>query len=181
MRKRSANNSFFSGSDGITASTSCCDSKRVKNLEHVEVEINYQTDKYIEKTVDITLCSPGNTCSVILHHNCDNAIESLKSVTVQRSWRFSSVHFWDESPIGTWTITVTSKEDDDTALNTKFKVKRGCLILHGTGESSDNNEDEASCDTETAIPGGDSETLSYKLSYCFTFVFWTLWTSGFFL
>lgn len=73
-------------------------------LEHVIAELEYETDS--ESSVEITLCSPGSTCSVVLHSKSGGTYENK---TVQRTWPFLNLHFWGESPHGAWTLFGKSK------------------------------------------------------------------------
>ncbi|KAF9986126.1 pheromone processing endoprotease [Mortierella antarctica] len=89
-------------------------------LEHVTVTVNIQ--HAFRGDVEVELRSPDNIISQLAAHRPrDNTTEGFVD------WTFMSVKHWEESPIGTWTLTVFDRHQPDktgTFINWK-------LGLHG--------------------------------------------------
>lgn len=104
------------------SSTFTVTNSNVARLEHVEVVFN-ATHPY-RGDLSVTLTSPSGTVSQLIKQrapdNGDNFV----------NWTFMSVHFWDEDPNGTWTITVRDSAAPDVGTFGSWR-----LILYGTQET----------------------------------------------
>ena len=60
------------------------------------------------------LISPMGTESHLLHHRYadSNKFSTAGSLT----WTFMSVHFWEENPVGTWTLKFKSYKGYSTGM-----------------------------------------------------------------
>ncbi len=96
-------------------------------LETVEVLVDI--DHNARGDLTITLTSPSGTDSVICTERSDNGND-------YSDWMFSSVHFWDESSVGTWTITIEDGDSGDAGTLDSWE-----LILHGTDSFRDSDVD----------------------------------------
>uniref|UniRef100_A0A3B3B7T7 Proprotein convertase subtilisin/kexin type 6 n=1 Tax=Oryzias melastigma TaxID=30732 RepID=A0A3B3B7T7_ORYME len=98
----------------------------VQHLEHVVVKVLLLHPR--RGDLEIELISPSGTRSQLLGRLLDSSSEGF------RNWEFMSVHFWAETPAGTWTLEVKdtpSKLRNPEVLN----LKEWTLILHGTSQS----------------------------------------------
>lgn len=76
--------------------------------------------------MDIVLCSPSSTCSVLLHRQDDEDItQSLKLSMEKRLWSFMSLQFWGEEPTGTWLISFRDN-GKGTSCNNKNVMRFPC-------------------------------------------------------
>ncbi|KAG1696477.1 Proprotein convertase subtilisin/kexin type 7 [Nymphon striatum] len=93
-------------------------------VENVQVSIilSYPIRGYLQ----IRLMSPSKTVSVIAEPRFND-----KSANGYSGWKFSSLQFWGENPIGNWTLLVTSLGKIESGL-----LKSWFLIIHGTPMSS---------------------------------------------
>ena len=69
------------------------------------VDITFTYSRYRGATY-IYLVSPSGTESRLLTYRYDDAITFSSSGS--KSWTFMSVHFWRESPVGTWKLKFKS-------------------------------------------------------------------------
>ncbi|XP_060590055.1 neuroendocrine convertase 2-like [Ruditapes philippinarum] len=101
----------------------------IKFLEHVQVELKY--DKQFEAFVDILLCSPSNSCSLLLNRKTSDRTYDYKTNSYHgtRSWNYTSVQFWGENPTGQWFLIVRNSSDLDQEM---FKLRKVALTLYGT-------------------------------------------------
>ncbi|CAO3572008.1 unnamed protein product [Mortierella alpina] len=97
-------------------------------LEHVTVTVNIQ--HAFRGDVEVELRSPDNIISQLAAHRPhDNTTEGFVN------WTFMSVKHWEESPIGTWTLTVFDRyQPDKTGTFIDWK-----LGLHGEIEGGRNS------------------------------------------
>ena len=78
----------------------------------------------------LTLTSPSGTRSTLLFpRSRDN-----KDTTFDE-WPFLSVHFWGESPVGTWTLEVTNMGTERPQRRGQGLLRKWQLIFYGTEES----------------------------------------------
>ncbi|XP_042898986.1 furin-like protease 2 isoform X2 [Parasteatoda tepidariorum] len=108
-----------------TITTNGCSNTRndVRYLEHVQVKISLF---FVPRgNLHITLISPSDTQSEILLPRPRDKIEGYF-----RDWPFMSVHFWGESPHGTWKLMIAN----DGGLETmeSGKLTNWSLIFYGT-------------------------------------------------
>ncbi|KAL1117603.1 hypothetical protein AAG570_003918, partial [Ranatra chinensis] len=77
-------------------------SSEINYLEHVQFKVFV---KYPRRgSISVTTQSPAGTRSILLEERFkDEATSGLKG------WSMTSVHFWGESPIGLWTVTVRAR------------------------------------------------------------------------
>ncbi|XP_060580578.1 neuroendocrine convertase 2-like, partial [Ruditapes philippinarum] len=101
-------------------------------LEHVQVELKY--DKQFEALLDILLCSPSNSCSLLLNRKAYDGKHDYKTNSYhgKRYWNYTSVHFWGENPTGHWVLIVHKSNHLDHEL---FKLQRVALTLYGTSHN----------------------------------------------
>ncbi|OPJ86620.1 proprotein convertase subtilisin/kexin type 4 [Patagioenas fasciata monilis] len=109
----------------ISTDASSCSgrTKRIRSLEHVQVQLSLSYSRRGDLT--ITLTSPmGTTSTLVTVRPYDTSDQGY------RDWTFMSTHFWDENPNGTWTLRLENKGD---AYNTGL-LTSVTLHLHGTNE-----------------------------------------------
>lgn len=85
-------------------STTDCSS--VAYLEHVTVDILFSYSGYRGES-EFYLVSPSGTLSHLMHHR-DGESDYFGTSGGSLSWKFMSVHYWWESPIGQWTLMFKS-------------------------------------------------------------------------
>lgn len=108
--------------DKITVATSNC--SEIKYLEHVTARISFSYNQYRGNT-ELHLISPGGTESHILSHRPKDSSENRYHGSL--SWTFMSVHFWRESPAGTWTLRFRSSNGISVVT-----LKSWSLTFYGT-------------------------------------------------
>jgi hypothetical protein len=94
----------------------------VNFLEHVQVELKY--DKQFEALLDILLCSPSNSCSLLLNRKAYDRKHDYKTNKYhgKRYWNYTSVHFWGENPTGNWVLIVHKSNHLDHGTYLIFKM-----------------------------------------------------------
>lgn len=93
----------------------------ISRLEHVEVIFN-STHPY-RGDLSVTLTSPRGTVSQLIGSRNDSGDNFV-------NWTFMSVHFWDEDPNGTWTITVRDNASQDLGTFGSWQI-----TLYGTQDT----------------------------------------------
>jgi len=93
--------------------------EKVKYLEHVQVHVSLSASK--RGDVQITLISPGGTRSVLI----DKRPKDYSRLGFN-DWPFLTVHMWEESPVGVWTLEVFN---DGRAI---VELKDWKLVFWGT-------------------------------------------------
>lgn len=97
----------------------------INYLEHVQAKI---TLKFRPRgNLKITLISPKGTKSdLLLPRMRDNVDDSFNN------WPFLSVHFWNENPVGKWTLRITNAENNE---DNNGYLLNWALVFYGTYES----------------------------------------------
>ena len=76
--------------------------KRIDKLEHVEVVVTVTHRR--RGDLNVYLISPSGTSSnLVAPRPGDDSTQGLKD------WAFMSVHFWDENPVGRWTLGISDE------------------------------------------------------------------------
>ncbi|CAG2257585.1 FURIN [Mytilus edulis] len=88
-------------SDSIAVTSGDCSS--VNYLEHVVADITFSYTSSRGVT-EMYLVSPSGTKSHLLHYRNKDATDN--SAAGSLTWDFMSVHFWNENPIGSWTLEI---------------------------------------------------------------------------
>lgn len=97
----------------------------VNYLEHVQARI---TLKFRPRgSLKITLISPKGTKSDLLLPRMRDTVDDAFN-----NWPFLSVHFWNENPVGKWTLRITNTESDEE--NNGYLLN-WALTFYGTYES----------------------------------------------
>ncbi|VDI05583.1 furin [Mytilus galloprovincialis] len=109
-------------SDFIDISGLLCST--INYLEHVEVILTFSYTRYRGGT-QLYLISPAGTKSNLLHHRKEDAEDNPSAGSL--TWTFMSVHFWGETPIGNWTLQMSS-----TINSVKVRLDRWSLRFYGT-------------------------------------------------
>lgn len=106
-----------------------CSKSCVNYLEYVSVDLHYKTN--VEGLVQILACSPLRTCSFVYHINIH--LESERTM-VERSWNFTSSHFWGENPKGTWLIVLVV---NTASLGQGYLLQwlKASLVFYGPAEN----------------------------------------------
>lgn len=107
-----------------TKSVTSADCSTISYLEHVTVEVAFSWTRYRGAT-ELYLVSPSGSESHLLHYRYDDAIAFSGAGSL--TWTFMSVHFWRESPIGTWTLKFKSYRGYSTVTVTSWT-----LTFYGT-------------------------------------------------
>lgn len=125
-KTRYINKKFVNKYISIAMKTDSCfgTPNSVLYLEHVLLNINLKYSKRGE--LEIILYSPSGTKSQILSPRPeDDSNEGF-------SWTFTTVHFWGESPVGTWVIVLNDSSNADRSNEgILYSVQ---LKLYGTFE-----------------------------------------------
>ena len=98
LRSTTSTKSDFIDISGLLCST-------INYLEHVEVILTFSYTRYRGGT-QLYLISPAGTKSNLLHHRKKDAEDNPSAGSL--TWTFMSVHFWGETPIGNWTLQMSS-------------------------------------------------------------------------
>ncbi|XP_052096867.1 furin-like protease kpc-1 isoform X2 [Mytilus californianus] len=96
----------------------------INYLEHVQVIVTFSYTRYRGGT-QLYLISPAGTKSNLLHHRKEDAEDNLSAGNL--NWTYMSVHFWGESPIGNWTLQISS-----TIHSVRVRLDRWSLRFYGT-------------------------------------------------
>ncbi|CAG2202838.1 FURIN [Mytilus edulis] len=99
-----------SASDSITVTSGDCSS--INYLEHVVADIKFSYTRFRGVT-KLYLVSPSGTKSHLLHYRYKDAEDNIPAGS--QTWDFMSVHFWNENPIGSWTLKISSDHPQVTA------------------------------------------------------------------
>ncbi|CAC5402781.1 Furin-like protease 2,Proprotein convertase subtilisin/kexin type 6,Furin-like protease 1, isoform 1-CRR,Proprotein convertase subtilisin/kexin type 5,Furin-like protease 1, isoforms 1/1-X/2 [Mytilus coruscus] len=92
-----------SATDSITVTSGDCSS--VNYLEHVVADITFSYTG-LRGVTEMYLVSPSGTKSHLLHYRNQDAVDN--SAAGSLTWDFMSVHFWNENPMGSWTLEIRS-------------------------------------------------------------------------
>lgn len=111
-----------SASDSITVTSGDCSS--INYLEHVEADITFSYSAFRGVT-QLYLVSPSGTRSHLLHYREQDAVDNEAAGNL--TWTFMSVHFWKETPIGSWRLEITSYINTITV-----SLDSWSLTLYGT-------------------------------------------------
>lgn len=68
--------------------------------EHVIAYVDFIF--YRSFSMELELCSPMKTCSLLLNKHGIN--KSLQTKKIRRKWNFMSLQFWGENPSGKWIL-----------------------------------------------------------------------------
>ena len=100
----------------------------LRYLEHVQCRISLRY--YPRGNVMITLISPAGTKSTLLFpRSRDQLANSFDE------WPFLSVHFWGESPQGTWTLEVKNMGAEPPNRQGQGLLRKWQLIFYGTEDN----------------------------------------------
>ena len=95
-------------------------SEGLKYIEHIQVYVTLETVK--RGDIEIWLISPKGTRSNLLSKRPkDYSRDGFNN------WPFLTVHMWEESPIGTWTLQVTNR-----GIYGNVKLKKWSIVFLGT-------------------------------------------------
>jgi len=108
-------------------------------MESVEVIVDI--DHPYRSDLEIILTSPSGTESILSEKHSDSGND-------YSNWMFSSVHNWDEDSTGDWTISVEDQGTNDAGTFNDWE-----LIIHGTENDPDTDEDGISDANETDVYG----------------------------
>ncbi|KAI0984300.1 hypothetical protein GJ496_004315 [Pomphorhynchus laevis] len=97
--------------------TNACASS-ISKLEHVEILLTLDSKR--RGDLQIVITSPANTKSTILHFRKADA-----STSGFYRWPFMSVHFWNENPVGEWSMEIYNKAQTNAYLT------QWVMIFHG--------------------------------------------------
>ncbi|XP_020556399.1 proprotein convertase subtilisin/kexin type 6 isoform X4 [Oryzias latipes] len=102
--------------------------QHVQHLEHVVVKVLLLHPR--RGDLEMELISPAGTRSQLLARRLlDSSSEGF------RNWEFMTVHFWAETPNGTWTLEVKDTPSKLRNLEVLGNLKEWTLILYGTSQS----------------------------------------------
>ena len=110
-------------SDGCTGTLNA-----VRYLEHVQCRVSLRY--YPRGNVMIILTSPSGTRSTLLFPRPRDTLASNFD-----EWPFLSVHFWGESPQGTWTLEVKNMGRDQPSRRGRGLLRKWQLIFYGTEDN----------------------------------------------
>jgi len=97
----------------------------VNHLEHVQCKISLH---YIPRgNIMVTLTSPSGTRSTLLFPRPRDTLGQRFD-----AWPFLSVHFWGESPVGTWTLEVKNMGPDRPPRAGQGLLHKWQMIYYGT-------------------------------------------------
>ncbi len=100
----------------------------VRYLEHVQCKVSLRY--YPRGNVMIVLTSPAGTRSTLLFPRPRDSFASTFE-----EWPFMSVHFWGESPQGTWTLEVVNMGEERPSRRGQGLLRKWQLIFYGTEEN----------------------------------------------
>ena len=110
-------------SDGCTGTLNA-----VRYLEHVQCRVSLRY--YPRGNIMIILTSPSGTRSTLLFPRPRDSLASNFD-----EWPFLSVHFWGESPQGTWTLEVKNMGRDLPDRRGRGLLRKWQLIFYGTEDN----------------------------------------------
>ncbi|XP_063426115.1 proprotein convertase subtilisin/kexin type 6-like [Mytilus trossulus] len=99
-------------------STSDCSS--IAYLEHVTVDISFSYDEYRGES-EFYLVSPSGTLSHLMNYRKGEA-DNFSLAGGSLSWKFMSVHYWRESPIGQWALMFKSSFGDSVVTVNSWSI-----------------------------------------------------------
>eukprot|EP00095_Tigriopus_kingsejongensis_P012220 maker-scaffold528_size145933-snap-gene-0.25 protein:Tk12220 transcript:maker-scaffold528_size145933-snap-gene-0.25-mRNA-1 annotation:"prohormone convertase 1" len=94
---------------------------KVKFLEHVEIAMSIQYP--VRGHLQIALMSPSGSISQLLTLRPEDTSDAGF-----KNWKFMSVHFWSENPVGTWKLFIADKV---SARPLAGKANHPKIFLHG--------------------------------------------------
>lgn len=97
------------------------------DVQHVEVQLNLSHSNVGDLVIKLT--SPNGTESVLMNRPANG----WSSNAYDSAWSFSSTHYWGETGVGKWTLSITDAAGADTGL-----FKGWTLKLYGDNISSNN-------------------------------------------
>ncbi len=123
-------------------SSSVSSPNNIRSLEHVEVKVNVITNS--RRNLIIRLRSPMGTVSTLAKgRSQDTSYEGLKD------WTLMTVQFWDENPVGEWTLSIWC---DSTQLGTEAILENFSITWHGASCTAEEwKENNNKCQWEQAI------------------------------
>ena len=111
------------------------------SLESIDVIVDI--DHSNRGDLDIVLESPNGTQSWLAEEHNDGGND-------YSNWLFNTVHHWDESSLGTWTLKIR-----DTTTGTSGTLNSWQIITHGMDIDLDHDDDGISDENETLVWGTD--------------------------
>ena len=90
----------------------------MQKLEHVQVQV--VAEMQVRGGIQFNIVSPSGTRSSLLPYR------QLDSSSSTLTWTFMSLEFWDEVPVGVWTL------ETSTLSVASVAVQSWSLVLHGT-------------------------------------------------
>jgi subtilisin-like proprotein convertase family protein len=111
------------------------------SLESIDIIVDI--DHSSRGDLDIVLESPNGTQSWLAEEHNDGGND-------YSNWLFNTVHHWDESSLGTWTLKIR-----DTTAGTSGTLNSWQMITHGMDIDLDHDDDGLSDENETLIWGTD--------------------------
>eukprot|EP00096_Caligus_rogercresseyi_P009027 TRINITY_DN2992_c0_g1_i2.p1 TRINITY_DN2992_c0_g1~~TRINITY_DN2992_c0_g1_i2.p1 ORF type:complete len:831 (-),score=194.74 TRINITY_DN2992_c0_g1_i2:755-3247(-) len=109
------------GKSQATSTMNVNDTLGIKYMEHVQVHVTISSPR--RGDIIIYVVSPSGTRSKLLARRPKDY-----SVAGFNDWPFLTVHFWEESPFGTWTLEVSN---DGRSM---AQLRSWSLTLYGTAE-----------------------------------------------
>ena len=108
----------------ITTTTDGCHRTQVNYLEHVQVILSLSVNTGSRGKIEILLKSPAGTKSTLLKSRIyDSVTQGFDN------WPFMSIHFWGESPLGEWQLSITSLD------HTTATVHSVEFVFYGTKDA----------------------------------------------
>lgn len=120
------------GEDPVSVSVHVTEADCLENmiitLEHVLFNINL--NHFNRGNLKIKLTCPSGTTSVVPTRRLDDSDEGL-------DWTFSTVKCWGESPVGTYTLTITDTSRTIPHAKMMGVLKKWTLTIYGSQFSAD--------------------------------------------
>ena len=105
----------------ITTTTDGCRETQVNHLEHVQVILTLSVNTGTRGKIEMSLKSPAGTKSILLKNRIyDSSTKGFNQ------WPFMSTHFWGESPLGEWELSITALDRTTATVNSVE------FVFHGT-------------------------------------------------
>ncbi len=111
------------------------------SLESIDIIVDI--DHPDRGDLDIVLESPNGTQSWLAEEHNDGGND-------YSNWLFNTVHHWDESSLGTWTLKIR-----DTTSGSSGTLNSWQMITHGMDIDLDHDDDGISDENETLVWGTD--------------------------
>eukprot|EP00038_Savillea_parva_P007732 m.172197 g.172197 ORF g.172197 m.172197 type:complete len:971 (+) comp13486_c0_seq1:235-3147(+) len=113
----------------VTATLSVTeDATCIQKLEHVQVTVDLQTSRRGNIAVFVT-CPAGTRSELMPYRRKDASNQPLQ-------WTYMTVECWDESPIGTFTLEITTQSDATVTLSSWSVTLHGTAGAYGTAFAS---------------------------------------------